>query len=126
VALDLIQCKEVHELVIRTTNSFPACIKTENVEKLREKGGAISEQEQEEIFAEIAFNRKKGIESSSVFDDFDVSITITLGEINNQRCLSFEGNGWRRLHDVEITITGEMFSESLLTKTDDNRDLSMS
>lgn len=52
----------------------------------------MSEQKQEEIFAEIAFNRMKWIESSSVFDDFDISITTTPEEINNQRYLSFDGN----------------------------------
>ena len=95
VALDLIQCKEWYWLVIRTTNSLLECIKTENVEKPRGKEGAMSEQKHEEIFAEIAFNRIKWIESSSVFDDFNISITTTPEEINNQRYLSFDGNDCR-------------------------------
>ncbi len=65
---------------------------------------------QEEIFAEIAFNRMKGIESSKTLEDFDVTITLLLKIINSQRYLSFDGNGWHRLHNVEITITGEMSS----------------
>ena len=37
IAIDLIQCKEGQELVIKTTNSLPACIKQENVEKQAQK-----------------------------------------------------------------------------------------
>lgn len=125
IAIDLIQCKEGQELVIKTTNYLPACIKTENVKKLREKSWAISEKTQQEIFDEIIENRKKGIESSKTIDDFDVTITITIEEINYQRYLMFDGNGWHRLHNVEITISGEMFSERLLSKTDNRGHLNM-
>ena len=41
IALDLIQCNEGQELVIRTANSLPACVKSENIEKLRGKEWAI-------------------------------------------------------------------------------------
>ena len=125
IAIDLIQCKEIHELVIRTTNHLPACIKDENVEKLREKGWAISEIAQQEMFEKFVENRKKGIVSSKTIQDFDVTMTITTEEINNQRYLMFDGNGWHRLHNVEITITGGMFSEMLLSKTDDRGHLNM-
>ena len=119
IAIDLIQCKEGQEIVIKKTNQIPACIDSENVEKLREKGWAMTKQMQEEVFAEIAFNRMKGTESSKTLEDFDVTMTITSEEINNQRYLKFDGNGWHRLHNVEITITGGTFSESLRTKTTD-------
>jgi len=125
IAMDLIQCKEGQQVVIKKTNQTPACIDSENIEKLREKGWAITAQMQEEIFAEIAFNRMKGTESSRTLEDFDVTINITTVMINNQRYLSFDGNGWHRLHNVEITITGEAFSESLRTKTDDRGHLYM-
>jgi hypothetical protein len=125
IALDLIQCKEGHELVIRTTNSLPSCIKSENVEKLREKGWAISEKVQQNMFEEFIKDRQKGIGSSKTIKDFDVAITITPEEINDKRYLAFDGNGWHRLHNVEITITGEMFSESVRTKTDDRGHLNM-
>ncbi len=110
ISMDLIQCKEGQEIVIKKTNQTPACVNLENIEKLREKGWAITKQTQEEIFAEIAFNRIKGIESSKTLEDFDVTMTITHEEIDNQRYLKFDGNGWHRLHNVEITSTGEMFS----------------
>ena len=125
IAMDLIQCKEGQQVVIKKTNQTPACVNLENIEKLREKGWAITAQMQEEIFAEIAFNRMNGTESSRTLEDFDVTINITTVMINNQRYLSFDGNGWHRLHNVEITITGEVFSESLRTKTDDRGHLYM-
>lgn len=125
VALDLIQCKEGQELVIRTTNSLPACIKSKNIEKLREKGWAISEKVQQERFEEFIENRKKGVGSSRTIEDFDVSITIIPEEINDKRYLAFDGNGWHRLHNVEITITGENFEESIRTKTNDRGHLNM-
>jgi len=125
IAMDLIQCKEGQEIVIKKTNQSPACIDSENVEKIRDKGWAVTEQMQEEIFAEIAFNRMKGIESSKTLEDFDVTMTITPEIINYQRYLTFDGNGWHRLHNVEITITGEMFSESIRSQTDDRGHLYM-
>jgi len=125
VALDLIQCKEGQELVIRTTNSLPACVKSENIEKLREKRWAVSEKVQQKMFEEVIEDRKKGIGSSRTIEDFDVSITIIPEEINDKRYLSFDGNGWHRLHNVEITITGENFEESVRTKTDDRGHLNM-
>ena len=125
VALDLIQCNERQELIIRTTNSLPACVKSENIEKLREKGWAISEKVQQKMFEEFIEDRKKGISSSRTIEDFDVSITIIPEEINDKRYFSFDGNGWHRLHNVEITITGENFEESIRTKTDDRGHLNM-
>ena len=125
ISIDLIQCKEGQELVIKTTNLFPACIKSENVEKLRSSGWAISEEKQNEMFEEFTENRKKGMESSKTINDFDATITITPDEINNQRYLIFDGNGWHRLHNVEITISGGMFSESIRSQTDDRGHLYM-
>jgi len=125
IAMDLIQCKEGQQVVIKKTNQTPACIDSENVEKIREKGWAITAQMQEVIFAEIAFNRMNGTESSRTLEDFDVTLTITPEEINNQRYLGFDGNGWHRLHNVEITITGETFSESIRTKTTNRGHLNM-
>ncbi len=125
IAIDLIQCKEGQGIVIKQTNQIPACVNSENIKKLREKGWAISEQIQDEIFSDIVSNRMKGIESSKTLEDFDVSIIITPEEIYSQRYLVFDGDGWHRLHNVEITITGEMFSESVRTKTNNRGGLHM-
>ena len=119
ITLDLIQCKKGQELVIKTTNSLPACIDSENAQNLRDKGWTISEQAQKELFEEFVENRKKGIISAKTIEDFDVTLNITTQEINDQRYLLFEGNGWHRLHNVEITITDEIFLESIRSKTDD-------
>lgn len=125
ISMDLIQCKEGQEMVIKKTKQTPACVNSENIEKLRGKNWAISQQMQEEIFTQIISDRMKGLESSKSLEDFDVSITIIPEEINSIRYLSFDGDGWHRLHNVEITILGEEFSESIRTKTDDRGHLNM-
>jgi len=124
IALDLIDCKQKKEVVIKKTTQFPACVDTKSAEKLREKGWAISEDEQEEIFQEISNNRKKNKELPTQ-KDLEVSLSVVPEEINNQRYLMFDGFGWHRLHNVEITITGEDFEESVRTKTDDRGNLNM-
>jgi len=123
IDLDLIECNQEQEVVIKKTTEFPACVDTKSVDKLREKEWAISEDEQNEIFKEISKNRIK-------IDDVitqkpDVSISVVPEEIHNQRYLMFDGFGWHRLHNVEITITGEGFEESVRTKTDDRGHLNM-
>ena len=125
IALDLIQCKEGQELVIKATNSLPACIKSENIQTLRDKEWAISEKQQKELFEEFVENRKNGIVSSKTIKDFDVTMNITTQEFNDQRYLLFQGDGWQRHHNVEIMISGGMFSESIRSKTDDRGHLHM-
>ena len=77
------------------------------------------------IVIESIANRINETKSSEALDNFDVSMTIISDQINNQRYLIFNGNGWHRLHNVEITITGESFSESIRTKTNDRKHLNM-
>ena len=125
IAMDLIQCKEGQEVVIKKTKQTPACVNSENVIKLREKDWAITQQMQEEMFDKIASKRMQGLETSRTLEDFDVTITIIPEEINNTRYLAFDGEGWHRLHNVEITISGEEFTESIRTKTDDRGHLNM-
>ena len=46
--------------------------------------------------------------------------------VNGGIChLIFDGYGWHRLHNVEITISESDFSESVRTKTDDRGHLNM-
>ena len=125
IELDLIQCKEGQEIIIKKTNQKPACVNFENVEKLRSNGWAISQNMQEEIFAKIESKRLLEKITPRTLEDFDVSISIIPEEINDVRYLSFDGNGWHILHNVEITITGENFEESIRTKTDDRGHLNM-
>ena len=125
IDLDLIQCKEGQEIVIKKIKQTPACVNSENIEKLREKNWAVSKQFQETMFAEIASKRSAEMKVAKTLEDFDISITIIPEEIGDKRYLSFDGNGWHRLHNVEITIIGENFAESIRTKTDDRGHLNM-
>jgi len=125
IPIDLIVCKEGLELVVRTTNLNPACIKKENVEKIREVNWAISDIQQQEMFDRLSQERQNGLVSSKTLQDFDVSLNIETDYINNQRYLVFNGYGWHRLHNVEITISGSAFSESIRTKTNDRGHLNM-
>ena len=43
IDLDLIQCKEGQEIIIKKINQKPACVNFENVEKLRSNGWAITQ-----------------------------------------------------------------------------------
>ena len=124
IALDLIKCKEEQIVIIKKTTQFPACVNSKSVDKLRENTWAISENEQEKIFKEISNKRIKNYETITP-QKIDVSISIISEEINNQRYLMFDGFGWHRLHNVEFTITGEAFEESVRTKTDDRGHLYM-
>lgn len=124
VDLDLIQCKQGQEMVIKKTTHLPACVKMKNAEKLREKGWATSKSEQQEIFREASDNRMKNYKLAAQ-SNLDVSLSIVFQEISNQRYLMFDGERWHRLHNVEITISGEEFKESVRTKTDDRGHLNM-
>jgi hypothetical protein len=124
IELDLIECKQGQKVVIKKITQFPACVDAKSVDKLREKGWAIPDVEQEEIFIEISNNRIKNDEIITR-QKLDVSLSVVPEEIYNQRYLMFDGFGWHRLHNVEITITGEGFEESVRTKTDDRGHLNM-
>jgi len=124
IALDLIQCQQGQEIVIKKNIPLPACVDKTSVDKLREKGWAISEDDQKEIFKGISNKRIKNDELTTQ-KKLDVSISVVSDEINNQRYLMFDGYGWHRLHNVEITITGDEFKESVRTKTDDRGHLNM-
>jgi len=125
ILIDLIECKEGLVLVIKSINLNPTCIKKENVGKIRESNWAISEIQQQEMFDRMIQERQKGLTSSKTLQDFDVGLSIEIDQINNQRYLMFEGDGWHRLHNVEITISDETFVEFVRTKTDDRGHLNM-
>jgi len=125
IPINLIECKEGLELVVRTSSLSPACIKKENVEKIRESDWAIPFIQQQKMFDVLAQQRQNEMVSAKTLQDFDVSLNIETNYINNQRYLVFEGNDWHRLHNVEITISESDFSESVRTKTDDRGHLNM-
>ncbi len=123
IAIDLIECKENKVIIIKSTNQLPACVNAENVEKLREKDWAVSEQIQLEIFEKLADDRKSGLIIGKTLADFDVGLSIIHDEIANQRYLVIDGFGWHRLHNVEITISGQDFKEFIMSQTTDRGDL---
>jgi hypothetical protein len=125
IPIDLIECKEGLELVVRTVSLSPACIKKENVEKIRESNWAIPFIQQQKMFDGLAQQRQNEMVSAKTLQYFDVSLNIETDYINNQRYLMFDGYGWHRLHNVEITISTETFIESVRTKTDDRGHLNM-
>ena len=122
IAPDLIECKTGQTVIIKTTNLLPACVNIGNVEELRERKWAVSEQMQQEMFEKLADDRKSGMMYKTP-TNFDVGLSITYEEIATQRYLAIEGFGWHRLHNVEITISSQDFEESIRSKTTDNGDL---
>lgn len=125
IALDMINCKELQHLVIKTANTFPACVNVENIEKLRQRNWAVSETREHEIFEKLTEDRRGENIPVKTIKNFDVTLNATFVQIYDQRYLMFEGNGWHGFHNVEITISGDEFSESLLTKTEKNGHLNM-
>lgn len=121
----MIQCKESHHLVIKTANTLPACVKLENVEKIRQRDWAISETRQKEIFEKFIEGRKIENIPAKTIKDFEATLSVTSEQIYNQRYLMFEGDGWHGFHNVEITISGGDFSELVLTKTEKDGHLNM-
>ncbi len=120
VALDLIQCKPNLELILKASNSHPACVSAKNAQKLIEKGWALSKDAQNTIFEEIVrFEPRKTLEQ--ILKPADVSLSITPDVIDGQRYLIFDGFGWHRLHNVEITISNEEgLVEFIMSKTTDH------
>ena len=131
--LDKIICKGDLEFVIKSSNWQPACVKSESIAKLIQIGWAASPEEYENIQAATA-NREipqlqpiKEHQKEFRAQSADVGIGITPNTIDGKRYLVFEGYGWHRLHNVEITISNEEGGEIefLLTKTTDHGDLYM-
>lgn len=125
IPLDQIKCNAELFLVIRSSNLKPACVKEVNVEKLQKSGWALPEIQTQQVLNKIKQERKAQVFSEKSLDENKVRMNIQIDQINNQRYLVFDGYGWHRLHNVEITITDGIFSESVRTKTDDRGHLNM-
>ncbi|QMU54854.1 MAG: hypothetical protein GKS07_08195 [Nitrosopumilus sp.] len=125
IPIDLIECKAGLELTVRTVSMSPACIKKEHVEKIREFNWAISAIQQQKMFETLVQERQNETTSTKILQDSDASLSIEIDHIDSQRYLMFDGYGWHRLHNVEITISESVFSESVRTKTDDRGHLNM-
>ena len=130
--LDKIICKENLEFVIKSSNWHPACVKSESVTKLIQIGWAANPDEYENIHAATANKEDQQLQSIREhlkrfpLKSSDVGIGITPNTVDGKRYLIFDGYGWHRLHNVEITISNEGGEvEFLLTKTTDHGDLYM-
>ncbi len=120
IPLNLIQCPDSMELVLKQSDRKPACVMPETADKLIQQGWALPKEEQVRIISSISEMEQ---ENNAVSD---ARLSITPEIINGVNYLIFEGSGWHRLHNVEITITndGEKIT-SLRSQTTDNGVLHM-
>ena len=105
IPLDNLVCKNGYDLVLKSSNLKPACISSENVMRLIAIGWAIDKAEQERIISEIPEDKTFPSLESVLPKDFGLSVTPDM--IGSQRYLIFEGFGWHRLHNVEVTISSD-------------------
>ena len=103
IPLEEIKCNEGKNLIFKDNRKSPACVSFDTESKLLKRGWVLLRLS---------------------LPDFGISITPDFQ--NGKRFLNFDGFGWHRLHNVEITISNEReFSTMLLSKTTDRGDLMM-
>ena len=115
-----ISCK-VDLGLIQKYDGAPSCVKEQSIPKLIERGWALPKDEQTRGMAQISETTRE----QNVADGAGLSITPEI--INGKNYLVFEGTGWHRLHNVEITITDDdgKNTASIRSKTNDNGVLHM-
>jgi len=120
IPLNLIQCPDSFELVLKRIYKKPACVTPKTADKLIQQGWALPKEEQIRIISSLSqMEQEKNLVSGA-------RLSITPEIINGENYLLFEGFGWHRLHNVEITITndGEKIT-SVRSKTTDDGTLYM-
>jgi len=129
ISLEKIRCKQGFELVLKTSNNYPACVKESSLDILVQRGWAtiidIIIKQHIPIDAESAEKTRqigaKGIilaSESFVMDRNNPTVTITSSDIKGQDALIFQGSGFRGFHVIDIIITNEFdFKVELKTKT---------
>jgi len=120
VTLDLIQCKPNLELILKAINYSPACVSPKNVQKLIDKGWALSIETQNSLFEQISkLEPRRTLEE--IIAPKELNFSITPDVIAGQEYLIFNGFGWHGFHNVEITISNEEGEvEFLMSKTNDH------
>lgn len=120
VPLDMIQCKPNLELILKASNNNPACVSSKNVQKLIDKGWALPIEAQNSLFEQIAkLEPRRTLEEITAPKELIFSITPDV--IAGEEYLVFNGFGWHRLHNVEITISNEIEEvEFLMSQTSDH------
>jgi len=129
ISLEKIRCKQGFELVLKTSNNHPACVKESSLDILVQRGWAtvldIIIKQHIPVDAESAEKARqlgtKGVvlaSESFVMDENNPSVTITISDINGQDALIFEGNGFRGFHVIDVIVTNDFgFEAELKTKT---------
>ena len=129
ISLEKIRCKQGFELVLKTSNNHPACVKESSIEILVQRGWAtvldIIIKQHIPVDAESAEKaRQLGIKGvvlateSFVMDENNPTVTITISDINGQDAIIFEGSGFRGFHVIDIIVTNDFgFEAELKTKT---------
>ncbi len=129
ISLEKIRCKQGFELVLKTSNNHPACVKESSIEILVQRGWAtvldIIIKQHIPVDAESAEKARqigiKGVvlaSESFVMDENNPTVTITISDINGQDAIIFEGSGFRGFHVIDIIITNDFgFEAELKTKT---------
>ena len=123
LSLNVIQCSDSLELVLKQLDRKPACVIPETAVKLIQRGWALPKDEQAKVISSFsAITNEQNVINGTM-------LSITPETIDGKNYLVFDGLGWHRLHNVEITITsddddGEKIT-SVRTKTNDNGVLHM-
>ncbi|MDH3341396.1 MAG: hypothetical protein OEL84_08945 [Nitrosopumilus sp.] len=120
VAPKSIRCNE-DLILIQKHDETPACIREQSVQKLIKRGWALQNDKQTGAMAPLS----EAIREQNVANSAGLSIMPEM--INGKNYLVFEGVGWHRLHNVEITITDNdgKNAASIRSKTNSNGVLHM-
>jgi hypothetical protein len=105
IPLHQITCNEGFELILKSSNNNPACVKTENALRLIAKGWALDHESQKLVIVESQEKHSTKIALSSY--GTDELLSASFDKVYDQDFVVFEGIGWHRLHNVEITISDE-------------------
>ncbi|MCH6586615.1 MAG: hypothetical protein IH792_06285 [Thaumarchaeota archaeon] len=129
ISLEKIRCKQGFELVLKTSNNHPACVKESSIDILVQRGWAtvldIIIKQHIPVDAESAEKARqisiKGVvlaTESFVMDENNPSVIITSSDINGQDAIIFEGSRFRGFHVIDIIVTNDFgFEAELKTKT---------
>jgi len=128
IASEKISCKKGLELVLKNSNSSPACVKSSSAKILEERGWAsiiyTKTDSQVPIDPTItSLIRYIGARplvlanENFVMRDHSPNISITVSEVYGWDIMNFRGTGFRGLHVIDIIISNDQFEVELKTKT---------
>jgi len=129
IIFEKISCKKGLVLVLKNSNSSPACVKSSSAKILEERGWAsiiyTKTDSQVPIDPTItSLIRYIGARplvlanENFVMRDHNPNISITLSEVYGWDIMNFRGTGFRGLHVIDIIISNDQgFEVELKTKT---------